>query len=173
MKALVHRLQELGIDSFWHFTPVKNVSSIQKFGLIPLNDLERLWESHAIESFERASTDLSVELDRRKKLDQYVHLSFTDKHPMYWRLRYQKRSLVWIKVSLDILYDNEVLFSPEVANASGARLYKPDQLLDYLRDCTKYDCKRRLKKAELLVQGNIRPDYLEFVDDSDNIIEIS
>lgn len=105
-------------DGVWHFTDRKNLESIQKHGLLSLAETQR----RGIPIPVPGGNPLSHRLDCKNGLDGYVHLSFTDDHPMLFVAQnYESRILnpVWLKMDLSVLSEKGVLFTPGIANATN------------------------------------------------------
>lgn len=159
MDAIVNTLIELyGIECLWHFTDKSNISSIRQCGLL---SLARLRASNIQVNF--GANDLSHKLDEHYGLDRYVHLSFVQDHPMFFVIN---KDLVWIRVSLSVLFLPDVMVSSEVANKNHARLWPASKVLEVINFDSMFgedfDRAKEAKKAEILVPDHIDPKYLHF-----------
>ena len=156
-------LENYGITSVYHFTDLANLVTIEEYGLQSLKNI--LSKNIDVKYF--GAEELGHELDKRKGLDQYVHLSFIKDHPMYYvaKSRGTIRKPIWIELDASILYKNTTLFCDSVANQSNAQIFKSDKILKYvdfeLLTLKGYlnseDWKRRkeARKAEIMACNNI------------------
>lgn len=114
-------IRQYGIDGIWHFTDETNLSLIiREKGLLSYAELVR----RCIEIPTPGGNQLSHNLDRHNHVDDYVHLSFLDDHPMLYRAKQENRITepVWLKVEPTILLEEGVMFCSEVSNKTGATL---------------------------------------------------
>jgi len=155
-------LEMLRIRWFWHFTDTRNLASIQRFGaLFSMFDLKDRW----IKIEAPGGNQQSHDLDCTSGMDKYVHLCFTNKHPMEWVAREQDKRIIdtkWLKIDPSVLFIKGVLISPGVSNAIGINplgleeaLYELDLhlLYDYIHNKYIEDKEQWLavRKYELLV----------------------
>lgn len=127
-KNIIPYLNFRGIYKFYHFTDVKNLKSIIKYG--------GLYSWYGLETRNIASSlssnQLSRELDTRYNLQDYIRLSFGSYHPMSSRLIYQEqKKLVWLEISLEIACFEETLFSNINATDNNVKI---GNNLDFLKD---------------------------------------
>jgi hypothetical protein len=159
--SIVERLHKNNISSFWHFTDISNLASIDKNGILTL---ENILENNLDVCF-GADSDSHL-LDRQLGLDKYVHLAFVSDHPMYYvaKRRGSIKIGAWIEIDLSILIDNKAYFSPEVANKSGAKIYEMnlvDAIIEFDKMHSKnFDVYKDARKAEIIVKNNINTKYI-------------
>jgi hypothetical protein len=107
-KSFLNLLRINGITCFYHFTSIKNIPSIkQNGGLLS-------WfycQHHGINIPVQGGDVDSKFIDTQYGLEDYVHLSFCNDHPMAWRLKQQGDTLVLLKVSIEVAKINSTLFS--------------------------------------------------------------
>jgi len=102
-------------DGVWHFTDRANLESIQQHGLLSLAESGR----RNITIPAPGGNEWSHNADRRKGLDEYVHLAFIRDHPMLYAAQNEESRIlnpVWLKIELSVLSREDVLFTPDVAN---------------------------------------------------------
>lgn len=105
------------IPRLYHFTDIKNLPKIKELGGI--FSTAKLREMGA--TYYAGGDELSLALDVQSGLDQYVHLCFTDGHPMAFRVkeRNSDADLRYLRINRAILYQERVQFSAGVAYAQG------------------------------------------------------
>lgn len=107
------------IPRMYHFTDVKNLRQIKEAGgIFSTAKLRELKITHFA-----GGDELSLALDVKSRMDQYVHLCFTDGHPMAFRVRERNSDadLQYLKINRAILYQEGVLFSTGVGYAEGVK----------------------------------------------------
>ena len=156
--SLKKLLAKYNITSLWHFTDQSNIDSIQEHGILSLSNLRR----KNIEMLHTASSTLSHRIDRVKKLDSYVHLSFLDDHPLYYVALKEARIIdpVWIEIDISILFDEKTRFCNQVANKSGAKILTVDKIEQYIDFDTMlygkdFHQSKEVRKAEILIDSHI------------------
>lgn len=114
-------LEHYGIKSIWHFTDLSNLESIQKYGVLSLRNII----NSKIDVACYGANELSHNLDISKGLDQFVHLSLIPEHPMQYvkRKNGEIPNPVWLEIDASVLFKNKSIFSNQVANKTGAKLY--------------------------------------------------
>jgi hypothetical protein len=153
----------------WHFTDKSNLASIQRYGLLSLNIIEK----YDINVSCYGADTLSHNLDRVKGLDRYVHLSFLNEHPMHYRKKMSGEipNPIWLAIDIAVLFQNNTLFTTDIANKTGVYPHTIDQLqqkadLEVLwgetdwKDETIKERRKVAKKGELLVPNIIEPKYI-------------
>lgn len=123
-------LNYYGKKSIWHFTDRSNLKSIMKYGLLSLQNLER----NCIDVSCFGANELSHDLDRRKGIDKYVHLSFIPNHPMQY---IKKRNglipnPIWLEIDARVLLESETIFSNNIANQNGVKFHNINRLANYV-----------------------------------------
>ena len=112
-----------GIRCFYHFTDVRNLENIRKYGgLISWSSCE----THDVEIPSAGGSDFSRRLDMRNNLEDYVRLSFCNDHPMAYRLKQEGKTLVLLKIRIDVAEWEGTLFSninaTDVGHSHGGSL---------------------------------------------------
>lgn len=162
-------IQKWKIDSLFHFTDVNNISSIKEKGLLSIRDL-----AEQEIKFCAVSNDWSQDADQNRGLDAYVHLCFHNSHPMAFNRQVQKQnSISFLRISTDVLYFDNVLFTADVSNKSGVKPFSVDcfeQMIDceVLFTVTDWSNKliqerlQRARKAEILIPRFIPSEMISF-----------
>ena len=122
-----------GLKYLYHFTDIQNIPSIRVHGILPRADLER-----QDIPYKPGGDELSLRLDKEKYLDQYVHLSFREFHPMEYVAKCDGRiNAKFLKISADILKLGGTILCDRVANRRdaiphkiiGSRMHIPYEIL--------------------------------------------
>jgi len=151
-------LKQHSITSVWHFTDLSNLNSIKEYGIASLEMIEK----QKIEVSRFGADELSHKLDKRYGLDGYVHLAFTDDHPMYHIAKNRgtiKRG-IWLEIPVSEILKDDVLFCDAVANKNHATLYNKHEIannIDFetLLYGTDFESRKNARKAEILIPGRI------------------
>lgn len=104
------------IKKIYHFTDASNLESIMKYGLLSLEEIEQ----RGIAA-QHGGNKLSRDEDKRKGLHKYIHLSFTDNHPMLY-IKLQAGEIKEPRIlfiSSAVMLEPGVLFTNDVSNKSG------------------------------------------------------
>jgi hypothetical protein len=162
-------LEGFKIDCLWHFTDKKNYGSICEHGLLSWKELNR----RGLAPPAPGGNDWSHSADERFGVDDYVHLSFSRKHPMLYVAQKDGRitNPLWLKIDLSVLDGREVRFTNAVSNKSGVELLENDAakkvvdftgLFTYLDFSIEGNKERRsaAEKSEVLVLNMISPDKI-------------
>ncbi len=167
-------LKKLGVKCLWHFTDEKNYKSISENGLLSWKEIKR----REIEASAPGGNKWSHDADEMAGVDDYVHLAFSQQHPMLHVAQKEGRITkpIWLKIDLDVLNFAGVKFTNAVSNKSGVPLLDNEQakdqvdltglftFLDFRADGNQ-ERKRAAEKSEILVPKMISPkNILGFVD---------
>lgn len=119
-------LDKYKFDVIWHFTDRSNIDLIREHnGLLSLGELERRGVNIPIPG----GNDWSHNADRIKGVQEYVHLTFVDDHPMLFTAK-RKRSIpdpIWLKIDSSILLEDNVRYTAEVSNKTGVPILLPEE----------------------------------------------
>lgn len=97
-----------GITCFYHFTDVRNLENIRKYGgLISWYSCAK----HEIGIISAGGDGLSRNLDVRYNLQDYVRLSFCRDHPMAYKHKLAGKKLVLLMIKIDVALWEDTLFS--------------------------------------------------------------
>lgn len=139
----------------YHFTDPQNLPAIRRHGLLSWKQLRERGITH-----KPASNDLSRDLDFRRNLEDYVHLSLNLDHPMAHVALHENRiqDIVWLRVDPSVIHRQTTLFSNTNATAHAARI-GPDWRLAF---------EAGDDQAEVLVYQCIEPSLITFPDSLDH-----
>jgi len=153
---------------FYHFTDSRNVEGIRKFGLFATAELR----ARNLEVV-TGGNQWSLDADRQKGMDAYVHLCFRRSHPMEYKARMDKRieKSCFLSIKPAILRVSGALISLGVSNKADAEygdaesfLEKMDWEVVYAKtDWKNREIRERLKmaeKCEILIPNNIPLEYI-------------
>ena len=159
-------LSKYGITSLYHFTDKSNLESIEKYGIESLKNIFQ----KGIQVSRFGAESLSHTLDRQRGLDKYVHLAFTNDHPMYYVAKKRGSILepVWLEIDISVLYDYRTLFCDKVANKTNSHLFGADTVSKHINFADMFygktfDEKKEAKKAEILVFDKIQTNMIKGV----------
>lgn len=109
---------------FFHFTDIENIPSIAKDGLLSRKELEKRGMR-----FTGGGNQQSIDVDRSRGLDEYVHLCFTESHPM--RYLAQKNGTIgqsmYLRIDPEVLHISGAKITCGVANKTGVQALDPTQ----------------------------------------------
>jgi len=102
--------------------------SIRKHGILSQTELCE----QVVGVYRFGGDDLSRHLDLNKNLWDYVHLCFTENHPMAYRAQQDGRieCLTYIKIKPEVLLLPGVMGCDTVANKQSAEILPIEQVLD-------------------------------------------
>lgn len=158
-------LDENGVRYLYHFTDIRNISSIKRHGGL------LSWyycKTHDITIPCQGGDYDSRELDKKYGLEDYVRLSFCDDHPMAYRLKQSGSNIVILRVKVDVALLKDTQFSD--MNAADKR-HTHGKRLEHLQkvdfDATRMHYLRsddpnfKLHQAEVMVKTFIPLKYIE------------
>lgn len=150
----------------YHFTEWKNVPSIRSHGIVSYSELCE----QSIGVYKFGGNDLSRNLDSFKGLDNFVHLCFTENHPMAYVAQKEGRidCLTYIKIKPEVLLLPGVMGCDVVATKKSAEILPIDQILDKLNFEVIYSQWHDIKdpewekgrRAEILIPKVVDPKYI-------------
>jgi ssDNA thymidine ADP-ribosyltransferase, DarT len=121
------------IPQLFHFTDRRNLQLILDMGgLYPLSELE----SRGVRIPAPGSSESGRDVDRRRKLHEYVHLCFKSNHPMEFVARQEGRigDTIFLQVHASVIQWEGVKFTAGMANTNQIQFYTIDQartLIDF------------------------------------------
>ena len=158
MMTLKKIFEKYDQEYVWHFTDYSNLNSIEKHGLASLAVIEK---EHIIVNRYGADA-LSHYLDRSMGLDNYVHLAFSDDHPMYYvaKSRGSIQRGVWLQIPVKEVLKDDALFAKKVANKRGSKLYDMYEIANHVDFRTlwygrDFESRKEARKAEILIPSRI------------------
>lgn len=159
------------IKWLYHFTDEANLPPIRQHG--GLYSLEEL-KKRNIAVPRPGGNDWSRDADRIKGLHRFVHLSFTDNHPMRHVAERDGRigPVKILQVDASVMAQLGVLFSADISNKSGVDTFpnsEAEQRIDFQviyewtdwRDPAIQARRNRAKRAEVLVPNHIPLRFLD------------
>ena len=113
------------IPHLFHFTDVRNLPSISEHG--GLYSAQRLQELGILGKVIRGGNEWSRSADAWTDMDRYVHLCFTDDHPMEYLAKQDGRILEsrFLTVHAEVLHIEGTLFCDGVSNRAQGVSYLP------------------------------------------------
>ena len=159
-------VKEHDIKSLYHFTDSRNLESIKRHG-----GLFSWWQCHTqgIRITAPGGNSSSQERDKKNDLQDYVRLSFNDKHPMmYVAQRYGRvRDVKILRIDPSVIYLEPTLFSN--VNANDAEAYVGISLKSFERvkfpiaTAERWDgCQeKKFFQAEVLVNRHVPLDLIK------------
>jgi len=167
---MINILKNYRVQCLWHFTDKSNLASIENFGGIL--SLRQITERDIkIPIF--GGNQWSHDADRRKGLDNYVHLTFFDDHPMLYVAKQEKRikEPIWLFIDLSVLLNSDARYSTDVSNKSGVEIINEetaknvidfDVLFSYMdwRNPEIQQRRRAALKSEILIPNIIPLDKI-------------
>lgn len=169
---LYHKFLKRGnINYIYHFTDKANISSIiENQGLYSFKScVER-----GLKITKPGGDALSQRLDRKAGLDDFIRLSFTEKHPMMFYALNEGRisDPVVLKINPEVIYWLESKYSDRNATSKSARIGDdfnslPLNEIDLIRNVEYFDSPEEYKnfyQAEILVKHHIPLKYIENID---------
>jgi hypothetical protein len=167
---LITTVERSSRRGFFHFTDTRNIPSIRTHGLLSLKRLQ----DEGLKPI-TGGNDWSLDADRRRGLDGYVHLCFHRSHQMEYAARERGGidKSVFLRVAPEVLRIKGVLMSLDVSNQSGVKCLPPDDAIPQLDldvlykklDWRDIEIRKRLKAAqryEILVPDHVPVDLIHF-----------
>lgn len=160
-------ISKWNIKCIYHFTAKENLDSIMKHGIL---SLEKMQASNLNPSV-YVSNDWSRTADKHRGLSRYVHLSFTNTHPMAYLKNQEGIDIVYLKINPDILLLPNVKFSAGISNKAGVIEFDESEFESKI-DCESLFChtdwtihtnmerRKTAEKTEILVPDKIPPTYI-------------
>ncbi|WP_434729182.1 DarT ssDNA thymidine ADP-ribosyltransferase family protein [Pseudomonas soli] len=158
-----------GKKCIWHFTDKSNLDSIRAHGLLSWSALV----AKNIVPPAPGGNKWSHDADKLASIDDFVHLAFSQGHPMLHVAQNDERikDPVWLQISLDVLDLPGVKFTKEVANKSGVVLLDNDEakgsidleaILTFIdfKVSGNQDRKREAEKGQILVPEHIPTKFI-------------
>ncbi len=133
----------------YHFTDWRNLESIEEHGLLSWPILFSMGIRHF-----PGSNSLSRTLDKKKKVQNYVHLCTRKYHPMLGRCLNDGRiqRVAWLIIDPAVIRWGATLFSDENATSDSAEIGSdPSIALDSFSD-----------QAEVMVSGSLSSRWIRF-----------
>ena len=154
--------------SFYHFTDARNLPSIKEHGLLSTATLR----ARSIKAV-TGGNQWSLDADRSKGMDAYVHLCFFNEHPMEYLAKQAGR----IETSKFLVIEPAVLRTPNslisigVANKADMSYGEPNEFIEKIdlkviytktdwKDKEIQERRRAAKKSEILIPEHIPLNFI-------------
>jgi len=154
--------------TFYHFTDGRNLTSIKEHGLLSMAEINR----RKIDVV-TGGNEWSLEADRIKGMNVYVHLCFFAEHPMEYKAKKEGRieNSRFLRINPSILRVQGALISKDVSNKANASYGDPEDFIEqvdldviYTRtDWKDKAIQERLKmarKCEILIPDHISVEFI-------------
>jgi hypothetical protein len=164
---VVAYLKAKGVKTLYHFTDVKNKDSIIKDGLWSWKAIEDGKAPFKPDTVKFGGSQLSRDLDKRVKMENYVRVSFTKDHPMMYIAMRDERNLkpFIFKVDVSAAALAGALFADRNAAKNGCVVKSTPDHLDLAAALvsdsrTLSDDRKPLFQAEILIPEHVPAKYL-------------
>ena len=155
-----------GIYALYHFTDESNLESIRAFGLYS-------WSACASNNISipcPGGGTLSRDLDQKKGLHNYIHLSFNQNHPMAYVAKRDGRiqNPVYLSIDPSVIIWDTTLFSNQNAASTGAVIggsINHFQSINFDIACGSRwnsDAEKAAFQAEVLIKEHIPAEFIRF-----------
>lgn len=171
---LDHFIQQVMLTStqhrfLYHFTDTRNLPSIRQHGILSTRELR----ARGIAILAPGGNQWSLDADKMFGMDAYVHLCFTNSHPMAFLAQQDGRiqTVTYLYVRPDAIKIAGVMITNDVSNKSGVVPRAASEMLDTLdleviykrTDWRNPAIQQRLQAAEkyeLLVPSQLSATYI-------------
>jgi hypothetical protein len=152
---------------FFHFTDMQNLESIRRYGLLSYSELVR----RGIPIPKPGGNEWSRDADQIKGVDAYVHLCFTDDHPMEYLARRDGHigDVRYLQIKPEVILEGGVMGSKKVANASDAVIKPIEEALAEIDvesillgkgNCQDWKKYLEARKSEILIPTQVNSKYI-------------
>lgn len=157
-------LKANGINHFYHFTDIRNIPTIVKYG-----GLYSWWASEqlGINVAFSGGDDYSKDLDYAKSLQNYIHLSLCNDHPMMHHVKQRGAHLVLLKISTLVATFADTLFADRNATDKNCLFGSTIADLKHInfpatqrQFIAREDDDFKFHQAEILVKSFIPQEYI-------------
>jgi hypothetical protein len=154
-----------------YITPIANVSSIMRLGILSHNRAMHV-DHQSVAMNEIQDRRAKVTVPGGRKLHEYVNLYICARNPMMYKRRDRYKELAILRISPDVIDLPGVIVCDRNASSGYARFKAaPDGLRTVNKDWTFADYwtdphqiigwqKKAAKCAEVLVPDRVKPDYI-------------
>lgn len=165
-------MKRANVKELHYITPIANVPSIMKFGIVS-NELSKKLPHESLAMEEIQSKRKTKQIPGARKLHQYANLYFDAHNPMLSKRRNQNNQICILRVNTSVLDLPDVIISDRNAASDWARFYgvidglaaldKNQVYAKYWTNANnQYELweKKSIKCAEVLVPDKIKPEYI-------------
>ncbi len=166
---IINYLKKNGINSLWHFTDIRNIEYIEKFG--GLRSKEFLEQKDLIDSIFCGGNSLSHDLDKGLGNWNKISLNFTPHTPMAYHKK-RETHLIFIEIDLEVASFQDVYFT----NCNATRIINGQKRDKGLRGLKHVNFSiingpakpwdpdwKKFVQAEILVPNFIPTDYFKTI----------
>lgn len=123
-------IKQFGVNCLFHFTDLRNLSSIAEHGFLSLAELRR----RSVPVVAAGGNAWSHDADSRLGLDQYVHLCLFNQHPMEWTARKEGhvQETAFLQIDPAVLRSEGLRFAPGVSNKTGVPLLTLNEAIEQM-----------------------------------------
>lgn len=153
----------------WHFTDSRNLDSIQaRNAIYSHSELQRQGISAIT-----GGNEQSLMADSMFGMDKFVHLCFTDAHPLEYLAKQDLRIIEtrWLQINRDVLMIDGVCFTKGVSNKSQEKILTSEEaaatidfvgIFEYLDFSMPENIQRKnsAKRGEILVPKEVPGKYI-------------
>jgi len=163
-------IEKNGIKSLYHFTDSRNIESIKSAnGLYSQNECENRNLKVVY-----ASDPLSRQIDGSKNMDDYIRLSFVNKHPMLFSCMKQNRIIIprILEINMDVLFWKVTILSDKNSTCNSSKiggdlLSLLEIKFDIINTYTQYyrvpEEEKPYYQAEILVKKHIPIEFIKSI----------
>ena len=173
-ERLEHRMRREELAELHYITPIANVRSILRRGILSHQQVARLpHESVAMPEVQERRALRALPGPGKRMLHQFANLYFHARNPMMWARRFSHMNLCVLRVSTDVLDLPGVVIADRNAAGTGVNfdpvasaLASIDYELVFAESWTHPEDQGRerrhksIKCAEVLVPDRVAPDYV-------------
>lgn len=157
------------VESLWHMTHFKNLSSICKYGILSYYEVhKRRFSYFNISNHEVQQCRDKKPPNSSHSIHEYVPLYIKPRNPMLYKIRSRQDHICLIEIDLKVLDNNEFLLTDGNAAASATQFFNKLSDLkflpwDVLESDSWYDKEdgKRKRCAEVLILNKIDPQYIK------------
>lgn len=155
--------------AFYHFTDDRNIASIREHGLLSTSTLKKRGMDTVT-----GGNQWSLEADKLKGMDVYVHLCFFKDHPMEFKARKEGRieQSRFLAIKPAILRTAGALISKDVSNKANASYGDPSEYIEQIdleviytrtdwKDKTIQERLKDAKKCEILIPDHVPSEFIK------------
>ncbi len=171
---ILQYLKDKGVEYFYHFTDISNIPLIKKYGGLFSSDYIR---KKGLPVSKQGGDDTSKGWDKHYKLEDYIHLSFCNNHPMAYKCKTERQiTPVLLKIKIEVAMLLDTRFSnmnavdryheegPSFEDLLKVRI--PATRMSYLRHTDEYF---KFHQAEVMVKRHIPLEYIVNIDNPERM----
>lgn len=167
---IARELCKKGVLKLWYMTHIKNIASILEYGILSHSDAEKKVGHVDISDHDVQRWRTRLEPLYKRPLHQYAPTYINIRNPMLYVRRGLNEKLCLLEVSLDVLRENNFVFTDGNAASRSTRFYNS---LHHLQDLpwdvlnssywNDFPDGRRKRCAEFLIYPKIDPEFIKTI----------